>query len=64
MMVKILFLMIVNLLFGQPPLTIPANLAVAVHPDYEYVVLAVEERYLVVAKELVSSFSQAIGWRL
>ena len=43
------------------PWTIPANLAVAVHPDYEYVVLAVEERYLVVAKELVSSFSQAIG---
>jgi isoleucyl-tRNA synthetase len=43
------------------PWTIPANLAVAVHPEYVYVVLQVGERYLVIAKELVESFVKAVG---
>jgi isoleucyl-tRNA synthetase len=41
------------------PWTIPANLAVAVHPDYTYVILNSEDRYLVIAKELVNSFVKA-----
>ncbi len=43
------------------PWTIPANLAVSVNPDEKYVVLKVEERYFVVAKELHESFAKAIG---
>jgi len=42
------------------PWTIPANLAVAVHEDHEYVVLLANERYLIVAKELVDSFVKAV----
>ncbi len=41
------------------PWTIPANLAVAVHPDYEYVVLNSNDRYLLVAKDLVEKFVEA-----
>lgn len=44
------------------PWTIPANLAVSVHPEYEYVVLFAGERYLVVAKELVEAFVEAVGY--
>lgn len=44
------------------PWTIPANLAVTVHPDYEYVVVLVNDRYLIVAKELVEAFVQATGF--
>ena len=44
------------------PWTIPANLAVTVHPDYEYVVVLVNDRYLIVAKELVAAFVQATGF--
>lgn len=41
------------------PWTIPANLAVAVHPEYDYVILSVNDRYLLVAKDLVESFTKA-----
>ncbi|HHX00776.1 MAG TPA: isoleucine--tRNA ligase, partial [Acholeplasmataceae bacterium] len=42
------------------PWTIPANLAVAVHPDYDYVILNVNDRYLVVAKDLVENFTNEV----
>ncbi|HHX81188.1 MAG TPA: isoleucine--tRNA ligase [Acholeplasmataceae bacterium] len=45
------------------PWTIPANLAVSVHPEFEYVVLFAGERYLVVAKELVEAFVEAVGYK-
>ncbi|MGD9605361.1 MAG: isoleucine--tRNA ligase [Bacilli bacterium] len=41
------------------PWTIPANLAVAVHPDYEYQVVNANDRLFVIAKELVESFAKA-----
>lgn len=44
------------------PWTIPANLAVAVHGDYEYQVIKNANRTLVVAKELVASFVKAIDF--
>lgn len=44
------------------PWTIPANLAVAVHPDYQYAVLFADERYLVVAEELIPDFVKAVGY--
>lgn len=45
------------------PWTIPADLAVTVHPDYQYSVLLADERYLIVAKELIESFVQAVGYK-
>lgn len=44
------------------PWTIPADLAVCVNAEYEYVVLLANERYLIVAKELVESFCKAVGF--
>ncbi len=42
------------------PWTIPANLAIAVHPDHEYVILATNERYFLVAKDLVEFFVKEV----
>jgi len=44
------------------PWTIPANLAVAVHPDYQYAVVRADERYLIVAVELLPSFAKTVGY--
>ncbi|MGD9887042.1 MAG: isoleucine--tRNA ligase [Bacilli bacterium] len=44
------------------PWTIPANLAVAVHPDYDYQVVKTANRQFVIAKELVESFTKACGY--
>ncbi len=43
------------------PWTLPANLAVCLHPDYEYVVLRSGAEHYVVARELAESFRQACG---
>ena len=44
------------------PWTIPANLAVCAGPDFEYVVVKVEERFFVVAAELLENAAKVIGW--
>lgn len=50
-----------TMIWTTTPWTIPANLAVAVHPDYEYAFVDVgEDRYLVAA-ELVGRTMAAIG---
>lgn len=43
------------------PWTIPANLAISVHPDYTYVVVQTEQGNLVVAKELLEAFLNDTG---
>ena len=43
------------------PWTIPANLAVCVNPDFEYSLISVNGRNLVVAKELAAKFVDTIG---
>jgi isoleucyl-tRNA synthetase len=40
------------------PWTLPANLAVAVHPDEEYVVLAAGDEALIVARKLADAFAR------
>jgi len=45
------------------PWTLPANLAIAFHPEYEYVVLATGMGKLLVARELAESFSERTGLR-
>ena len=41
------------------PWTLPANMAVCLHPDFEYVALAVKGEHYIVAKELAESFAKA-----
>ncbi|BCS51731.1 isoleucine--tRNA ligase [Geobacter sp. SVR] len=43
------------------PWTIPANLAVALHPEYEYVALETEKGVLIVAEGLKDAFLAATG---
>lgn len=44
------------------PWTLPANLALAVHPDIEYVIIG-DEEYLIVAEPLLDRLRGAIGLR-
>src|SRR5262249_60665391 len=43
------------------PWTLPASLAVAVHPEHEYVAVALGGRTLVVATALVPALAEAMG---
>lgn len=43
------------------PWTLPANVAICLHPDYEYVLIRIEEEKYLVAKELKDSFLETIG---
>jgi isoleucyl-tRNA synthetase len=44
------------------PWTIPANLAIAVGPDIEYVVVAVADRHFVVAKPRLEALTALLNW--
>ncbi|MFB1081182.1 isoleucine--tRNA ligase [Jeotgalibacillus sp. JSM ZJ347] len=44
------------------PWTIPANLAIALHPELEYVSVDTGSKKFVVAKELLESVQEAMGW--
>ncbi|MDK2823949.1 MAG: isoleucyl-tRNA synthetase [Clostridia bacterium] len=43
------------------PWTLPANMAVALHPDFDYQLIKVGEENLLFAKELISSVLEAVG---
>jgi isoleucyl-tRNA synthetase len=43
------------------PWTLPANLAIAMHPDMEYAVVKAEDRYYVVAVPLLEDFQKRLG---
>jgi isoleucyl-tRNA synthetase len=45
------------------PWTLPASLAVSLHPDLEYLLLGREGEALVVAAELREAFCERIGWQ-
>ena len=45
------------------PWTIPANMAVAYHPKFEYVAVEVDGDAYIVARELLQATSDAAGWR-
>ncbi|MBI6546371.1 MAG: isoleucine--tRNA ligase [Cyanobacteria bacterium NC_groundwater_1444_Ag_S-0.65um_54_12] len=49
------------LIWTTTPWTLPANLAIAVNPDFDYTLLAMPERDLVVAKERVATIRQEAG---
>ncbi|CZQ85964.1 isoleucine--tRNA ligase [Trichococcus collinsii] len=44
------------------PWTLPANLGISANADFEYVVVSADGRKFVVAKELLGTVKEAIGW--
>jgi len=44
------------------PWTLPANLAIALHPDFDYVVLETGGNQFVVAEGLLEAAAKAVGW--
>ncbi|OGI01101.1 MAG: isoleucine--tRNA ligase [Candidatus Melainabacteria bacterium GWF2_37_15] len=44
------------------PWTLPANLAIAVHPNFEYLFVQKSEEVYVIAKDLLESTVKDIGW--
>ncbi|MGR6835653.1 isoleucine--tRNA ligase [Syntrophomonas erecta] len=44
------------------PWTLPANTGIAVHPDFEYVIVQVEEEKYVVAKGLLEQVASDLDW--
>ncbi|EDP68206.1 isoleucyl-tRNA synthetase, partial [Carnobacterium sp. AT7] len=44
------------------PWTIPSNLAITVNPDYDYSVVVADGKKYVVAKDLIETVAQEIGW--
>ncbi len=45
------------------PWTIPANLAIAIHPEFEYVLIEVDGKKYVVAKDLLSKLEEELEWK-
>jgi isoleucyl-tRNA synthetase len=50
------------LIWTTTPWTIPANLALAFHPDYEYVAVEVAQEVFVLARGLLEKVSGRLGW--
>lgn len=50
------------LIWTTTPWTIPSNLAIAVHPDLTYIVVAVDGKKLIIAEELYDSVKEALEW--
>lgn len=49
------------IIWTTTPWTLPANLAIALHPDYEYGVFRDGDEYYILAKELVKSLEEKVG---
>jgi isoleucyl-tRNA synthetase len=50
------------LIWTTTPWTIPANLALAFHPDYEYLAVQVGAEVFILAKGLLEKVSQRLSW--
>jgi isoleucyl-tRNA synthetase len=50
------------LIWTTTPWTLPANLATALHPDFEYLLVRADGRLWIVAAELLEATAQAAGW--
>ncbi len=49
------------IIWTTTPWTLPANLAVSVHPDYDYALIEGEGRWFVIAQELIDSVRERWG---
>jgi isoleucyl-tRNA synthetase len=50
------------IIWTTTPWTLPANLAITVHPDLEYVVVQVENEKYVIAEELLEDVASELEW--
>ncbi|MDW0111850.1 isoleucine--tRNA ligase [Sporosarcina saromensis] len=50
------------IIWTTTPWTIPANLGISVHPDFQYVIVEVEGNKFLLAKDLVEFVAKEIGW--
>ncbi len=50
------------LIWTTTPWTLPANLAIALHPEFDYAVVEVDGALLLVANDLVEGTAQLAGW--
>jgi len=50
------------LIWTTTPWTLPANMAIAFHPDYEYVAAAVDGDVYILAKKLLPAVAAELGW--
>jgi isoleucyl-tRNA synthetase len=51
------------LIWTTTPWTLPANLAIALHPDFDYALVRADGALYIVAADLESATSSAAGWR-
>jgi isoleucyl-tRNA synthetase len=51
-----------GLIWTTTPWTIPANVAIAYHPKFEYVAVEVEDAVYIVALELLKVTAEKLGW--
>ncbi|MFG6148986.1 isoleucine--tRNA ligase [Halobacillus sp. B23F22_1] len=50
------------IIWTTTPWTIPSNLAIALHPAYDYAVVQVDQEKFVVAHDLLENVAATIGW--
>lgn len=50
------------IIWTTTPWTIPANLGITVHPDFDYVEVKADGKKYVVAKDLLDSVKNEVGW--
>jgi isoleucyl-tRNA synthetase len=50
------------IIWTTTPWTIPANLAIALHPDFTYQLVAVDGKKYLLAKELLPACAEQFGW--
>ena len=51
-----------SVIWTTTPWTIPSNMAISLHPDFEYQIFEYEGANYVVAKELLESFTNDVEW--
>ncbi|MGH9315945.1 MAG: isoleucine--tRNA ligase, partial [Thermoanaerobaculia bacterium] len=51
------------LIWTTTPWTIPSNLAIAVHPDESYQLVAAGNRLYIIAERMTPAVAQAVGWQ-
>ncbi|WP_172369755.1 isoleucine--tRNA ligase [Sporosarcina jiandibaonis] len=50
------------LIWTTTPWTIPANLGITVHPEFNYIIVKVGEEKFIIAEDLLSFVAEEIGW--
>lgn len=50
------------IIWTTTPWTLPANLAICLHPSYKYVRVKVDDNFYILAEELLSAVAETLGW--